>query len=181
MKKIYILLTRSTTLISSVIHAATDDPFTHASIALDRELTKLYSFARFHPYLMFPAGLVREDMNGAVMQRFADCPAALYSLDVADEVYDAIKRRIARMLFESDIYRYNVIGLLSLHFGIPTEFRHHYFCSQFVAYLLDDLGAASLPKSPGLMRPYDLARLDGATLVYSGRLADAANIFSHKE
>ena len=41
MKNIYILLTRSRTILSRLIHLATNDTYTHASIAWDDELTTL--------------------------------------------------------------------------------------------------------------------------------------------
>ena len=56
MKNIYILLTRSRTILSRLIHLATNDTYTHASIAWDDELTTLCSFARRHTSLPLPAG-----------------------------------------------------------------------------------------------------------------------------
>ena len=46
MKDIYILLTKCDTLFSKAIYKITRAEYTHASISLDRELTKLYSFGR---------------------------------------------------------------------------------------------------------------------------------------
>lgn len=44
MKFVYILLTRTNTVLSRTIGFSTGDPFTHVSLALDAELTQLYSF-----------------------------------------------------------------------------------------------------------------------------------------
>jgi len=70
-------------------------------------------------------------------------------------------------------YRYNFVGLFSCAFGIPTNMRHHYTCSQFVSWILQYSGAAVLPKNMGLMKPDDLASLPEAELIYEGRIADA--------
>lgn len=38
MKTIYILLTRSTTILSRLVHFVTEDTYTHAALAFDEEL-----------------------------------------------------------------------------------------------------------------------------------------------
>lgn len=43
MKTIYILLTRSGTLLSKLVYAVTGASYTHASMAFDAELSCLYS------------------------------------------------------------------------------------------------------------------------------------------
>lgn len=46
MKTIYILLTRSGTLLSKLVYAVTGASYTHASMAFDEELDCLYSSTR---------------------------------------------------------------------------------------------------------------------------------------
>ena len=46
MKTIYILLTRSGTLLSKLVYAATGSSYTHASMAFDADLSCLYSSTR---------------------------------------------------------------------------------------------------------------------------------------
>ena len=60
MKTIYILLTRSGTLLSKLVYAATGASYTHASMAFDAELSCLYSSTRKNGYTMFPAGPSKE-------------------------------------------------------------------------------------------------------------------------
>ena len=47
---LYVVLTRTNTIISRLIHLFTQDEYTHAALALDRELTEMYSFARQYTY-----------------------------------------------------------------------------------------------------------------------------------
>lgn len=56
MKTIYILLTRSGTLLSNLVYAVTGANYTHASLAFDEDLSCLYSSTRKNGYTMFPAG-----------------------------------------------------------------------------------------------------------------------------
>ena len=63
MKTIYILLTRSGTLLSKLVYAATGASYTHASMSFDAELSCLYSSTRKNGYTMFPAGPSKEYLN----------------------------------------------------------------------------------------------------------------------
>ena len=49
MKTIYILLTRSGTLLSNLVYAVTGANYTHASLAFDEDLSCLYSSTRQGP------------------------------------------------------------------------------------------------------------------------------------
>ena len=66
MKTIYILLTRSGTLLSNLVYAVTGANYTHASLAFDEDLSCLYSSTRKNGYTMFPAGPSREYLNRGV-------------------------------------------------------------------------------------------------------------------
>lgn len=171
MKSIYLLLTKTQTLASRLIHAATGDGFTHVSIALDRELTTLSSFARKHEAIPLPAGHVRENVHTATLGRNPDAPCALYRLDVTDTQYEAIKAGIAAVSQAKTPYRYSILGMLLCRLDIAHERKHHMFCSQFVARVLNDAGAVRIPKAPSLMRPADFAALPGLVCCYEGPLA----------
>ena len=69
MKTIYLLLTRSNTLVARAIRALTGDYFTHVSVGVDPALKEFYSFARLHPRTPLPAGFVRESIGGGYFAR----------------------------------------------------------------------------------------------------------------
>lgn len=75
MKTIYILLTRSGTLLSKLVYAVTGASYTHASMAFDEELNCLYSSTRKNGYTMFPAGPSREYLNRGCSSCARMCPA----------------------------------------------------------------------------------------------------------
>lgn len=74
MKTIYILLTRSGTLLSKLVYAATGASYTHASMAFDAELSCLYSSTRKNGYTMFPAGPSKEYLNKGVFRLRDNAP-----------------------------------------------------------------------------------------------------------
>ena len=172
MKTIYILLTRSGTLLSKLVYAVTGANYTHASMAFDDDLSCLYSSTRKNGYTMFPAGPSREYLNRGVFRLRENVPFALYALEVEDETYARARRRAEHMMVHGGLYRFNVLGLMLCALHIRWKRRRHYFCSQFVSEVLEKSGAMELPKDSTLMHPNDYTRLNGLKCVFQGRLAD---------
>lgn len=165
-RTVYILLTRSGTWFSRLIRLATQDDYTHASIGLAGPDGPFYSFARKHPHFALPAGLVEEQVSKI---RCA-VPCCLYALTVSDQTYFRLQQRLTDMYRQRETYHYSIIGALACYFHLPLQRRYHYFCSQFVADLLEDCQAAELPKPPTLVRPADLCAIRGLTPVHRGLL-----------
>lgn len=165
-RTIYILLTRSGTWFSRLIHLATQDSYTHASIGLDGPNGPFYSFARKYRYLALPAGLVEEQVT--VYRRTVPC--CLYALTVNEEVYFRLRRKLDAMYAQREVYHYSVLGVLACWMNLSFQRRNHYFCSQFVAGLLEDCGAVELPKPSALLRPADFCSLESLRPVHQGAL-----------
>lgn len=165
-RTIYILLTRSGTWFSHLIHFATRDRYTHASIGLDGPGGPFYSFARKYRYLALPAGLVEEQVT---LSRRA-VPCCLYELTVSEETYLRLRRRLNSMYAQREEYHYSVLGAFACYFNLSLQRRHHFFCSQFVAGLLEECGAVELPKPPTLLRPADFCQCKGLRPVHQGLL-----------
>lgn len=158
MKKIYILLSRTQSILSRTVHLVTQDPFTHAAIAFDEDMQLLYSSARWDGETMFPSGPCQESLTRGFYAR-KKTPCAVYELLVEDEVYQKAKEAVAEIIARQNQYRFNIIGLFLCWCHIPYRRKSHYFCSQFVAEILQRSGAVELPKEPCLMRPSDYTRM----------------------
>ena len=87
MKNIYILLTRSDTIVSRAILFCTGADYTHASLAYDGELNSLSSFARRDPRFALPAGLVRENICEGFAALHDGIPGMLLSRTGRDEAH----------------------------------------------------------------------------------------------
>lgn len=171
MKTIYILLTRSGTLLSKLVYAATGASYTHASMAFDAELSCLYSSTRKNGYTMFPAGPSKEYLNRGVFRLRDNAPCALYALEVSDEAYSHALCRAEEFMRHSEEYSFNTLGLILCGLHIRWQRRRHYFCSQFVSEVLQKSGALELPKPSTLMHPSDYAELPELRCLYRGTLA----------
>ena len=174
-RTVYILLTRSETYFSRLIRLATRADYTHASIGLEGPTGPFYSFARKDPRMMLPAGLIQERMGKGFFALHPQSPCRLYELQVSEHTYRAICRRVEAMYEEKELYHYNLLGTVAAFFQVGSWKRsHHYFCSQFVAELLVDSGAAELPRPPALSRPEDFRTMAKVQQVFQGRVGTLA-------
>lgn len=171
MPNVYVLLTRSQTLLSRLIHAFTGDAYTHASIAYDDELRTLCSFARRNPHLPLPAGLVREDLFDGYFERNRYISCALLALKLDAQAHAEMRDAISGMLRRQRTYRYDLKGLLFCKLGIEHRRRGRYFCSMFVAEILQNCGAIDRAMEPSLMKPQDFLGISGFSCIYRGRLS----------
>ncbi len=175
MKEIYVVTSQTGTKFSRFLHIFNRARYNHASIAMDQSLEELYSFGRQCLWLPIASGFVRERPGRGIYRRYQDTQCAVYRVPVTGEQYLRLQGSIRRFEEEEWTYRYNFIGLLAIMAGIPFHRRHHFVCSQFVAYVLWESGIWHPEKDIFLVRPQDLAALPGARLVYQGRLNDYAH------
>lgn len=159
MKSIYILLTKSDTILSKIVHFVTNDTYTHAAISFDENLDTLYSSSRKNGRTLFPAGPCREYLHSGYYKRHKWIPCAVYELQVNDAVYEKAKWEVEQIMANAEQYRFNIIGLLLCQFNIPYHRKYYFFCSQFVSEVLHRSHAMNLPKDTSLMKPSDYTRL----------------------
>ena len=171
MKSIYILLTKTNTILSRAIHAAPGNQYTHAALSLDDTFTQLYSFGRKYKYSYLPAGFVRESVNRGVLGDCDDVECAVYELQISNRKYKKLCKVLNEMEAEMEVYQYNILGLILCLFGVANQRRHHFFCSQFVSYVLVKSGVVEFGKAPSLIRPVDFQNLPEASEVFCGSVA----------
>ncbi len=170
MADIYVLLIRSSTIFSRFIHFVTKAEFTHAAISFDSECSKVYSFSRKYTNLPLPAGFVREGVQRGLMRRSKNAPYALFRVQISEENYEKLERRFDEML-SSGKFRYSLTGPFLCYFGIKRQKEYHYFCSQFVAEILQECGVIPEAKAPSLYQPVDFLNMKELELCDSGRLS----------
>ncbi len=170
MKKIYIVLTYSGTILSKLIKIYTRKEFSHVSIALDEDLSEMYSFGRLNPYNPFWAGFVHEKIDDGTFKRFKKTKTRIYSLQVEDDKYDKVVELIRDFKNNSQDYSFNIIGLVCVAIHLKFKREKSFYCAEFVKYLLekseinDDL--------PELVKPEDFKELEGLRVEYSGILRE---------
>ena len=170
MKKIYIVLTFTGTILSRVVHIYTKQEFCHSSLSLDKDLNEMYSFGRYWAYNPFIGGFVKEEIDSGTFKRFYNTEAAIYVLEVTDWQYKLIKKEIKRMKKSKGEYSFNFLGLCAITFHKRVKRKNKYYCSEFVKHLLDTGNIDN--NLPDMVRPQDFENIDNVELIYKGKLKD---------
>jgi hypothetical protein len=168
MRKIYIVLSYTGTLLSKIVKMYTKKDYSHVSIALDENLDEMYSFGRTNPYLLLPAGFVKEHPNQGTFKRFSKTKSIIYSLEVNDEQYKDIVEIIEKFKEDKKNYGFNIIGLALVMFNKKIKRKKHFYCAEFVKYVLDNSKVET--KLPDIIKPDDFRSMDGLNFVYNGLL-----------
>ena len=165
--KIYIVLTDTGSMLTKAIKLYTKNPYNHVSISFNEDLTEIYSFGRKIPNNPFIGGLVKENLNSQI---FKEAGCAIYSYEVTEQQYNQMLHKVREMESEKNLYRYNFIGLLAAmaHLEIPRKYA--YFCSQFVAMVLQEGDIYVVDKPTCFTSPYDIQIYSDLEFVYEGLL-----------
>lgn len=169
MKKIYIVLAHTGTLLSRIIKMRTGAEYTHSSISLDEDLKQMYSFGRKYSYIAFLGGFVREGTDFGTYKRFYKTEVSVFELPVTDEQYSIINEKINYMKEHKKEYRFNVLGLFLAGFNKRLQFNKTYYCAEFVKKILEiaDIDTSELPE---IIKPEHFKNLSNTKLIYKGKL-----------
>ena len=172
MRKIYIVLTFTGTLLAKLVRFYTKKEYSHVSIALDEDLKEMYSFGRINAYNPFWAGFVHEDVNKGTFKRFKKTKARVYSLTVKDEQYEKVKEVIRDIQNNKLDYNFNILGLLGVLINYKVKRERYFYCSEFVKYVLEQSNICYLPD---IVKPEDFKEIDNLNVVYNGQLREYGN------
>lgn len=170
-QSVYILLTNTGTMFTRVIQTYTKAPYNHASISFNRELSELYSFGRKNPSNPLNGGFVREDIKTGTYSKYPNTTCVIYELQVSEREIEKMKRVLQVFIQKRQKYLYNILGVVGIALKEPVEFSNSYFCSQFVAEILERSGIKLWNKLPALVTPDDFRQSDRLHLIYEGKLS----------
>lgn len=172
MKKIYIVLTYTGTILSKIVKVYTRKEFSHVSIALDEDLKEMYSFGRLNAYNPFWGGFVHEGLDRGTFKRFKKTKARVYSLSVKDEQYEKVKEVIRDIQNNRLDYNFNILGLIGVVINYKIKRERYFYCAEFVKYVLEESNICYLPD---VVKPEDFKDIDDLNVVYNGRLQEYGN------
>lgn len=168
-QKIYILLTDTGTLFTRLIKLYTKKPYNHASISIDPELKNVYSFGRKTAKNPFIGGFVKENLRG---EFFTDSKCTVISCSVTVAQLNKLKALINKIESEKDDYSYNLLGLFAIMFNKQLSRKNTFFCSQFVATVLQRCEIVKFNKPPSLVMPHELMEKEDFIVVFQGSLTE---------
>lgn len=161
-KCVYILLTKFTDHASKAIRGLTRSTYTHASIGVDANHEEFYSFVT--------NGFRKEQFCRFSKNRRVETACRLYKIYVSQEIFDEICIILKRHEACAPYYKYSRIGVALCMLHIGHKIRHRYFCSQFVAEILQNSEAIQREKSCSLYLPDDFMEMKELDLCYDGNL-----------
>lgn len=170
MRKIYIVLTHTGTVLSRIIKYYTKDEFSHVSIALDPDLKEMYSFGRLNPYNPFWGSFVHEEINKGTFKRFKRTNTEVYSLFVTDEQYEKARKIITYFNDNKEKYKFNILGLICVSIHKKIKRKNSFYCAEFVKHVLKASGVSEVNDLPQIIRPEDFKQIQGLRLEYEGLL-----------
>lgn len=172
-KYIYILLSIYPDRTSRMLRFIKRWDYSHASIGVKDSYGKFYSFNG--------RGFRVEDPKKYPTVRKQEVPCALYQLPVAQETFEKLQSLLAFHVENAEKYDYSFWGVVFCLLHISRKKENRYFCSQFVAEVLEAAKVLPLAKHSSLYVPDDFSRLREAKLIFQGtlrRLANSSKILS---
>jgi len=143
MKVITILLTKYSDCISNFIYHITGQGYTHVSISLEENKEVYYSFN----YHGFCVETIEKHRHRGVRK------SKSYQLAITNQSYQKLKEIINQFQMNKEKWSYSRLGVLCCILHIPFHWQGHYFCSQFVAEILNRSNALHLKRDASLYLP----------------------------
>lgn len=169
MKKLYIILTQSGTYFSKLLRFITKEKYNHSSICLNDDFQSFYSFGRKYPKFLIPGGFVIENAYKGVFGMFKEVPCFILEKEISDEQYKKLESRINHFQENSKRYHYGILSLMLADTTYSFVNKNKFFCSQFVAKLLNDIDI-STPRVPEHTHPMDFTQIEGVKRLFEGDL-----------
>ncbi len=139
MADIYLVFSSTQYRIGKMIRRITGESYNHASIALDANLTRMYSFARRHHSTPFYGGFVRESLSRYC---FNGVPAdvCICKLPVTQTQYEWLENTLQKMEENKEHYLYNHFSAAYALFHKNLPLEDAYTCVEFSVAILYQLG-----------------------------------------
>ena len=161
-KKIYILLTKFGDIRGRILSVISGSYYTHVSLGLEEDVGTFYSFVL--------KGFRIEKLARYLKPGRDPYPVKLYAIEVSEKTYNRIKEMIDYFIAYKSRMHYTTFGLILSLLRIPYQRKFSFFCSQFVAHVLQQVGIVPAHHKPALYLPQDLSNVPGTTLLFSGNM-----------
>jgi len=134
-RMLYVVFSATPLKIGSVIRTITHGEYNHVALSFEKDLSKLYSYARYHKKTPFYGGFVEEN---ATRYRHKNKIAKIYvcAIPLPSEVYIKIKEQIDTMLLSPKKYKYNMFSAVTTPISKRVHIDGCYTCIEFVISIL---------------------------------------------
>lgn len=172
MKHIYIVISQTGTILSTILKQITEAKYNHVSISLNKNLEPMYSFGRINPYNPILGGFVKESKNFGTFKRFTNTEVIVMEIPVKEYTYEKMKNELENMYEHKKEYHYNILGLILAAFHIAYNPQNEYYCSSFVGEILIHNNIARKESFTKIIEPIFFYKLFQDQTIYEGKLRD---------
>lgn len=165
MKYIYIVFISTNTIMGKGIRFFTRNRYSHITVAFDRNLKAMYSFARYHINSPILGGFVTERPE-RYLYKDQDVLVKLCEIPVEPQEYDRICGEIDYFQKNREVMIYNTINALLSLLGKRLTAKNMYTCLEFATHLLG---------YPNMNAIRELERRLEEHIVYTGSLRGIAD------
>ncbi|MCM1531946.1 MAG: GNAT family N-acetyltransferase [Ruminococcus flavefaciens] len=170
---VYVVIMHTGTALSTAIKTVLNSEYSHASISFDSSLTNMYSFARKlsdDGKASHDGGFRTENIQNKFFQD-KEIKFSMYMVPCTEEQIKLMKKRLQYFEKNQSKFTYDFTGLVKSYFRISDNPEYRWFCTRFVADILN-AGRPTDPyvKDPFLVRPDDFMETNFALYVTSGYL-----------
>ncbi len=175
MKKIYIIVSNSGSIVSKFLRLFLHEKYVHVTISLDEYLKEAYSFGRKFTYSPLPGGFINE-MYEKRCKHFNKSESKIYELKVSNKQFNNLKDNLKQEYINNKKkYKYNIIGLYYIYRNKVHHRDFRLVCSQFCSKILIDCDIVNFEKDYSLIRPTDFLNIKEALLIFEGKTMDYIN------
>lgn len=171
MNSIYIVLLSTNTKMGSIIRLVTRYKYNHVAIALNKDLSKMYSFARYKKKAALVGGFIHEKPSRYITQ--PPC-IKVFKLDFKKEDYNTIIEKIKKMKSRYSNYIYNTYSAIIFPLKRNVKIKDAYTCFEFAQYILEE------PLLDAFKNIKELDNKLSERLIFEGKLDDYINIEENK-
>lgn len=162
---LYVLFSATPYRMGSLIRTITGEPYNHVSIAVNEDLTSIYSFARRYYNTPFYGGFVAEDPC-RYRHKGKTAHIRLYRLPLTTAQWDTLQEMLEDMQQHADRYLYNHLSAMMAPLHMKIRVRKAFTCAEFTVNVLSRLGFDF--DSKRFYTIGDIAKRLGAYHIYTG-------------
>lgn len=178
LQPVFIILSEGKTAFSGAIKKITDTIYSHASIAFDSALSKMYSFGIKGSQKKIAGGFIEEDIK---VNNPPDGKVDVYVFFAPSKIVNQIKVKIQE--FKDNVAKtsYSYKNLFTYVFNVPYNNDWKMVCSQFVDRILKSTGIDITHKDSSLVSPKDMDQASKENKnIYHVYFGNAGNYDGHR-
>ena len=128
---IYLLITRTPTVVGRVIRSVLDNKYNHMSVCTEKDLSEIYSFGRISVKNFIVGGPLKESYYTLSLGSNSDVELCVFKIPVTKQQYEKVQYFIHSVFYDADGYIYNLPAAIGTVFKRRIRVRKCYTCIEF--------------------------------------------------